>query len=98
MHRRSKFVPRSGSKRSQEGFARDKPSETSRKEIKDASHHDVLRLRRSSPRTPPRLRSRVGGEGGGGGGEGGDGEGRREGGKGKEGSPFNYPTLNSLSG
>lgn len=31
-------MPRSGSKRSQEGFARDKPPETSRKEIKDASH------------------------------------------------------------
>lgn len=31
-------MARSGSKRSQEGFARDKPPETSRKEIKDASH------------------------------------------------------------
>lgn len=29
-------MPRSGSKHSQEGFARDKPPETSRKEIKDA--------------------------------------------------------------
>lgn len=37
-------MPRSGSKRSQEGFAREKPPETSRKEIKDASHYRVCLL------------------------------------------------------
>lgn len=47
-------MPRSGSKRSQEGFARDKPSETSRKEIKDASHRVSSDLRRSAPSSWPR--------------------------------------------
>lgn len=89
-------MARSGSKRSQEGFARDKPPETSRKEIKDASH------RASSdsavpPRTAASPRPWGGGRVAGGKREGGDG-GRREEGGGKEGSPFNYPTLNSLSG
>lgn len=92
-------MPRSGSKRSQEGFARDKPPETSRKEIKDASH----RASSDSAVTAPYRRVPAAGGGGGGGRvaggkrEGGDG-GRREEGGGKEGSPFNYPTLNSLSG
>lgn len=92
-------MPRSGSKRSQEGFARDKPSETSRKEIKDASHRvsfdSAVPLRTSAASSWP---------------EGGRGAEEEEGEKeemeeddekemgGKEGSPFNYPTLNSLSG
>lgn len=52
MYRRAlrKFVPRSGSKRSQEGFARDKPSETSREEIKDANRRVSSDFVSSRPR------------------------------------------------
>lgn len=85
MYECSKFVPRGCSKRSQEGFARDKPSggESERKLKTRVTARDLPISYRSVPARP---RGRGGG-GDGGGEEGRDG-GRREGSGGEGGKSF----------